>query len=357
MTAMTSRIRITLRTVLLQCLCVLLIAPPLAGAQGAPPANVRVAEARLASLSPSIQVPGTVVSRNDARVAAEVAGRLTWIAEVGTVIAAGEPVARIDDAELLLQRDEHQGVLSAQESRRGFLERESERLRRLAAEYAEAQNRLDEVESELQAATSDIAAARARLGRIELQLERTRIRAPFGGIVTERLRTAGEHTQPGDDVVRLVDPDSLEVVARAPLSTLHFVSAGEEVGFHSEWHDGRGRISTLVPFGDSRSHMFELRLSIDSSPWRVGENVRLAVPTGSPTEVLAVPRDALVLRREGASVFRIGENGTAERVDVIPGIGAGELIAISGAINPGDRVVIRGAERLRAGQPVNVLDD
>jgi RND family efflux transporter MFP subunit len=346
------------RNLVLPCLCALLLLPCLAAAQnGPPPANVRVAEAQLASLSPSIQVPGTVVSRNDARVAAEVAGRLTWIAEVGTAIAAGEPVARIDDAELLLQRDEYRGVLSAQESRRGFLEREAERLRRLAAEHIGAKNRLDEVESELQAATSDITAARARLGRIELQLERTRILAPFGGIVTERLRTAGEHTQPGDDVVRLVDPGSLEVVARAPLSTLHFVSPGGEVDFHSEWHSGRGRISTLVPFGDSRSHMFELRLSIDSSPWRVGENVRLAVPTGSPTEVLAVPRDALVLRREGASVFRVGENGAAERIDVLPGIAAGELIAISGAVNPGDRVVVRGAERLRAGQPVNVLVD
>jgi multidrug efflux pump subunit AcrA (membrane-fusion protein) len=86
----------------------------------------------------------------------------------------------------------------------------------------------------------------------------------------------------------------------------------------------------------------------------VGENVRLSVPTGSPTEVLAVPRDALVLRREGASVFRIGENGTAERVDVVRGAGAGELVAVTGRISPGDRVVVRGAERLRPGQPVDI---
>jgi RND family efflux transporter MFP subunit len=341
---------------LLPCLLVLLPAAALAQG-GPPPASVRVAEARMTSLAPSIQVPGTVVSRNDARVAAEVAGRLTWIAEVGTPIAAGEPVATIDDAELLLQRDEYRGVLTAQESRRGFLEREAERLRRLAAENNAAKNRLDEVETDLQAATSDIAAARARLGRIELQLARTRVRAPFAGVVTERLRTPGEHTQSGDDIVRLVDPENLEVVARAPLSSLSFVQPDTEVEFHSQWHAGSGVVRTLVPFGDSRSHMFELRLSINPSPWRVGENVRLSVPTGSPTEVLAVPRDALVLRREGASVFRIGDNGSAERIDVMPGLGAGEMVAVSGRLSPGDRVVIRGAERLRAGQPVTILSD
>jgi len=345
-------------TVLKALLCLLALVPAIAAAQGGPPpANVRIAEAQMASLAPSIQVPGTVVSRNDARIAAEVGGRLTWIAEIGAPVAAGEPVARIDDAELVLQRDEFRGVLASQESQRGFLEREADRLRRLAAENNAAKNRLDEIESDLQSATSNILVARARLGQIELQLERTRVRAPFGGIVTERVRTPGEYTRPGDEVVRMVDPESLEVVARAPLSSLGFVAVDNELQFHSEQNAGMGTVRTLVPFGDSRSHMFELRLSIPASPWRVGENVRLSVPTGSPTEVLAVPRDALVLRREGASVFRIAENGTAERVEVVPGLGAGEMVAVAGRIAPGDRIVVRGAERLRAGQPVNIIGD
>lgn len=342
------------------CLAALapMLAPTSTLAQGAPPpAAVRVAEARLAQLAPSIQVPGTVVSRNDARLAAEVAGRLTWVAEVGTELAAGEAVARIDDSELRLQQEEFAGVLAAQESRRGFLGREAERLQRLAAENNAAKNRLDEIETELQTATSEIAVARARLAQIELQLERTRVRAPYAGIVTERLRMPGEHTRAGDEVARLVDPASLEVVARAPLSSLGFIAPGHELDFHSTWHAGQGVLRTLVPFGDGRSHMFELRLSIAATPWRVGENVRVSVPSGSPTEVLAVPRDALVLRREGATVFRIDANGSAERVDVLPGLGAGEMVAVSGNLSPGDRVVVRGAERLRAGQPVNVLSD
>lgn len=338
-------------------LCLLLL-PCVASAQGGPPpAAVRVAEARMTSLAPSIQVPGTIVSRNDARISAEVGGRLTWIAEIGASIAAGEPVARIDDAELLLQRDEFRGVLASQESQRGFLEREADRLRRLAAENITAKNLLDEVESNLRSATSDIVVARARLGQIELQLERTRLRAPFAGVITERLRTPGEYTSAGDEIVRLVDPASLEVVARAPLSSLGFIGQDTELQFHSQRHAGAGIITTLVPFGDSRSHMFELRLSIPPQPWRVGENVRLSVPTAAATEVLAVPRDALVLRREGASVFRIGEDGTAEQIDVLAGVAAGELVAITGRLAAGDRVVVRGAERLRPGQAVNILAD
>lgn len=335
----------------------LLLVPGVAGAQSAPPAVVRIAEAQVTELAPSIQVPGTVLSRNDARISAEVPGRLTWIAEIGSAIHAGEPVARIDDAELALQRDEYRGVLTSHESRRGFLEREAARLRQLAAEHIAAKNLLDQVETDLQSAVGDIATARARLGQIELQLERTRIRAPFDGVVTERLRTPGEYTRAGDEVVRMVDPASLEVVARAPLPSLGFIGPGSDLQVFSDRHSGTGTLRTLVPFGDSRSHMFELRLSIAATPWRVGENVRVAVPSAPATRMLAVPRDALVLRREGATVFRITSEGTAEQVEVTVGLSAGELVAVTGRLSAGDRVVIRGAERLRPGQPVDIIRD
>lgn len=331
--------------------------PALAVAQGGPPpAVVRVAEVQLAELAPSILVPGTVVSRNDAKLSAEVDGQLLWVAEVGAEIPAGEPVARIEDALRLLQRDEFRGVVASLEAREGFLSREAGRLAQLAAENNAAKNRLDEIQTDLQSATSDIAVARSRLSQAELQLERTRIRAPFAGIVTERLSTPGEHARAGDEIVRLVDPRLLEVVARVPLPSLGFVAVGKHLDIQGERHSGRGEVRTLVPFGDSRSHMFELRLDVEAANWQVGESVRLAVPSAEAERVLAVPRDALVLRRDGASVFRVADDGTAERINVVPGLGAGDLVGVTGELTPGDRVIIRGAERLRDGQPVNIVE-
>jgi len=70
--------------------------------------------------------------------------------------------------------------------------------------------------------------------------------------------------------------------------------------------------------------------------------------------VTVIPRDSLVLRRSGVSVFRILDDNTAERVKVTTGMAEGDLIEVQGDIQPGDRVVIRGGERLRAGQEVEV---
>lgn len=335
---------------------VTLVTGPAFAQEGPPPAPVEVVEAEMTVLAPTLDLPGTVVSRNDARLAAEVPGRLNWVAEIGTRVDQGQSIAKIEDTFLRLQKEEFEGIVAREKSRRGFLRREVQRLQALAKENIAAENLLDQTESDLASAESELGVATARLRQTEVQLARTSIIAPFPGIVTERLQNPGEHTSPGDQVARLVQPDSIEVVARAPLASLNYVNEGSELLVIGDRHKGTGTVRTLVPFGDGRSHLFEIRVVLPPTPWRIAESVRIGVPSAEPIEVLAVPRDALVLRREGTSIFRILEDDTAERVTVTTGLGAGGLIQITGGIDVGDRVVVRGAERLRAGQKVSIQD-
>jgi multidrug efflux pump subunit AcrA (membrane-fusion protein) len=72
--------------------------------------------------------------------------------------------------------------------------------------------------------------------------------------------------------------------------------------------------------------------------------------------VVAVPRDALILRSAATYVFRITDDDTAERIVVETGTGDSDLIAIEGDVAPGDRIVVRGGERLRVGQAVEVIE-
>src|ERR1700743_1772831 len=73
---------------------------PQAQAQRAPDApapSVGVTSARMVKMAPKIALPGTVMSRSDSQLASEVEGRVAWVAEVGTVVKAGDVVARIDN--------------------------------------------------------------------------------------------------------------------------------------------------------------------------------------------------------------------------------------------------------------------
>jgi len=317
------------------------------------PATVIVARAELRELAPSVDVPGTVVSRYDARLASELEAKLEWIAEVGTKVKEGDAVARLEPITFQLREMEAESRVTREEARVTFLRSEKRRLERLAENNLSARSALDQTTSDLTVAESDVAIAKAQLGLAKVAMHVTKIRAPFDGIVTERLRSIGERLNVADEVIRVVDPNSLEVVARAPLNTVNFISQGVALKLHNDYRTDEAAVRTIVPFGNPQSHMFEVRLDVDPERWTVGESLRLAMPTADVKQVLAVPRDALILRREGASVFRVRSDMTVEQVRVITGLGDGSHIEVIGALRPGDQVVIRGAERLNEGETVS----
>jgi multidrug efflux pump subunit AcrA (membrane-fusion protein) len=100
-----------------------------------------------------------------------------------------------------------------------------------------------------------------------------------------------------------------------------------------------------------------MRLSIkaDDSTWIPGMAVRVSVPTQKKSTQLVVPRDAMVIRRDGIYLFRVSDDNTVERLRVTTGSAAGDLIAVKGDLNAGDSIVIRGNERLRPGQFVKAI--
>jgi len=330
--------------------------PDVARAQMGGPALVRVAVASVKELSPVTLVPGTVISRNDARLSAEVEGRLTRVADVGTAVASGEVVAVIEDTQLRLQVTELEAQVVRAEARLRFLESEEKRFERLAQSNLAAITQLEQTQSDRDVAQGDLDVARARLEQTLDRLARTSIRAPFDGVVVERLMTPGERALEGNPVVRLVDQKNLEVVARAPLEYFGFLQPGQMLDISAAGAAALAPVRTVVAVGDQNTHQFELRLDLDDHAFPVGQTLRVSIPTAAGRESVTVPRDALVLRPEGQSVFIVDANSQAQQISVKVGVGHGEDVEVVGAVSPGDRVVIRGNERLQPGQAVTVLD-
>jgi len=317
--------------------------------------TVKVASAEMRTMAPSMKIAGTVESRSSAVLAAEVEGRLVEVAEVGTRVEKGETVARIEDTALTLRVSELEAEIRRGESRIQYLNSELVRVERLAETNLAAVSQIDETRSDRDMALADLEVTRSRLEQLRDQIERTRIEAPFSGVVVERLARAGERAGSGAQVVRMVDPDALEVVARAPLRYYQFVDPGDAVEIAAGGQTFHAPLRSKVSVGGENLHVFELRLDIQQ-PLPVGQSVRVTIPTAAVSEVLAVPRDALVLRTTGATVFVVNEDDTARQVNVTTGNGQGDWIEIAGSVLPGERVVIRGNERLQTGQSVSVSE-
>lgn len=328
----------------------------LSAQQTPPPANVRVAEAVEADMAPTIQSPATVLSRNDSRIAAEANGRVVFVAEPGDIIAEGDAVARLDDTQARLQLGEARARLARLRANADYQNAEFERWTRLAEAGTAPQTRLREVELARNLAVQEYTEAQSAVQRAQLDLARTEIQAPFTGRIVERLIQVGEYSSPGRDIVRLVDTESLEARSQAPLGVAAFISVGDEVEVGDGEQRIRAPIRAIIPVGDATTRTFELRIALDESPWIAGSGVRAYLPRGESVHVVAVPQDAIVLRSRGSHLWVVDEDETAQQVQVVTGDRNGNLIAVSGDISAGDRVVVRGAENLRPGQSVNILD-
>jgi RND family efflux transporter MFP subunit len=327
---------------------------PAAGQQQAVP--VQVAAAEEIEATPTTWVAGTVIARDDSRLAAEVSGRLEAVRDVGEVVRAGDIVARIERRQLELQEAEAEAQIAPIRARMEFLEREAQRLEKLAARDAAARSQLDEVASGYREYAGQLEAARMRLALVRDRLQRTDIDAPFDGVIVERVKSRGERVDEGDVVVRLVDTSNLEIRARIPLELTPYAAQGSTLEVMSGDHRFPAVVRTLVPVGDDSSRLYELRLRPQAPVWLAGQAVRLAVPVSEKRRFVAVHRDALVIRQDEISVFKVNHEGLAESVRVTLGIAQGNMVEVNGNVLPGEPVVVRGNERLRPGQPVTIQE-
>ncbi len=109
----------------------------------------------------------------------------------------------------------------------------------------------------------------------------------------------------------------------------------------------------LVPVGDAVSRTMELRVELNNTELLVGSAVRVSLPSAQAKQVVAIPRDAVILRTDVQYVFVIDDDGKAHQRNIELGYAEGEMIEVIGDVQPYDTVVIRGGERLRDGQMVS----
>ena len=256
--------------------------------------------------------------------------------------------SQLSDAEAIIRR---------LEASLGFQNRQLERQRSLASQNIAAKNQLDELQAQRDMAEQDLAQARNARKEILHTLERSRIRAPFSGRIVERMLEMGEYLPVGGEVVRLVDTGNVEVRAQAPMAVARHVVEGQSVTVSDRDRDAASEVRAVIPVGDERSRMIEVRVALSDADWVIGSAVRVTLPDGEPMRVVAVPRDALILRQNATYLFRVSDDATVEQVSVTTGVGDGDLIEVRGGIRPGDRVVVRGGERLQGGQPVVLAEE
>ncbi len=364
---------LTWPTRLVAALAVASLVPHGAMAQGKRkgPILVAVDEVVVQPLNQTFPVIGRLVARRTGLVAARIGGAVAKMnVDVGDRVGKGDVVASMITDSLVWDRRLGQAEVAEAEAavitaraQIALLTQELKRLERLRESVAFSQARYEDKRQEVAMAKSAEAEAMASLNRYraklklkEIALYNAAIRAPFGGVVTERRTEAGSYLKAGDPVIALIDDKSLEIEADVPSARIAALVPGTTVRGDI---DGASPISAVVravvpeenPLTRTRPVRFTPNFANGLANLAANQSITLSLPIGRGRDVVTVHKDA-VINRQGKSLVFLVKDGTAEQRFVRLGEAVGPRFQVLDGLEPGDRVVIRGNERLRPGQKV-----
>jgi RND family efflux transporter MFP subunit len=218
---------------------------------------------------------------------------------------------------------------------------------------------VERVRNERDLARDEIRIAEVRIRQTANELERCTVPAPFAGVVTRQLRRAGADVARGELLATMTDPYTLEARASVPIRYLPQLQTGRIAEVRLNKTRFEGVVRTIVPAADATSQTFEVRIDLPAGASDFvagGQLVSVLLPL-SVDPALTVPRDAIVLRADGTYVILIDADNRARPVAVDVADASGDRVSISGDVRAGDRIAVRGAEAVAAGDAVQVLAD
>lgn len=317
------------------------------GSKPAPRAvAVEVGQVRSATVVEEVAAVGTLQANEYVVIAPEIDGRIASIPfEEGTPVKAGEPLVLLDDAIL-----------------RGELAQARADLTLAQANFERADTLYQQRSGTLRARDETLAAlqsARASAQLAQTRLDKTTVRAPFDGVLGLRSVGPGGYVNRGEALVTLQSLDPLKVDFRVPETSLTAIRVGQTVTVTVDALPGRtftGEIYAADPQVDVNGRAIRLRARIPNGDGelRPGLFARVTVTVAKRADAALVAEGAIVPQGDRRFVYRVAD-GRASRVEVKLGQRrAGEVEVLDGLV-VGDTVVTAGQQRLRDGQPVEIV--
>ena len=325
-------------------------------ASGPPPALVEVARVRAGTLADTWSYLGNVEALERAELAAGAEGTLVRVAvREGDAVEPDQLLAEVDPRLALAQFEAARAEARRTEEQLAQAKRTLDRLDRVNAGVLAA-NELETAQSTVRTLTAASEAAVAARHVAYARLERHRVRAPFAGVVARRHVDPGDWVSPGTAVLDVVSTGAVEVRVEAPLALASRVHAGEDAQIQAT-SPVAATIVGVVPALDpvSRTAVIRLRPEAPSAELVAGTAVSVAFAIEQQGGVV-VPRDAIVSGAVEERVFKVVESSAQPVVVTSLASSADQVLVASEGLSEGDRIVVRGNERLRPGQPVRLTE-
>jgi RND family efflux transporter MFP subunit len=301
-------------------------------------------------------ITGTIQPERRADLRAEVSAVvLKVLRENGDTVKKGDLLVQLDNTAI---RD---GLASAEAAERAAklafeqAERQFERMTTLRASGMTSAQALDDAEGRRNSAQSELEASKARVVLARQQMTRTEVRAPFDGVVSDRKASAGDSSQIGKELLKVIDPTSMRFEAVVSADSVGQVKAGQPVRFRVNGYADQefaGKVRRVSPSANATTRQVEVLVDFvgDKQPKLSGLYAEGRVEIESHAG-LTLPASAIVRDGDKASAFRLA-SGKLQKVPVSLAerdVRTGDYVVKAG-LAEGDRVIRYPTAMLKDGQ-------
>jgi len=288
------------------------------------------------------RLDGVAEATSRSTVSAQTSGRVLEVSfDVDDYVRQGDVIVQIEDSQQQASVRQAEANLRAAAAARQDAETEYARVKGAFDKQAVPKADMDKASGGLKQARAAEEAAEAALHKARQDLEYTRVRAPYNGIVTERLVEVGETVQPGTRLMSGLSLDSMRIAVDVPQNLIESI---RREGKAQAQINGRWVMAedvTVFPVADPRSDTFKVRLQLPEGIGGVfpGMYVKVGFVAGSQPS-LVIPLSSVVLRSEVVGVYvvndegrvhfrhvRLGSPAGSDHVGVLSGLDEGEQVA------------------------------
>lgn len=188
-------------------------------------------------------------------------------------------------------------------------------------------------------------------------LDYTTITAPFSGTVTKKIANIGDLASPGMVLLQIENGEALQVLAQVPESLLLSVRQGDSLSVQIPAASlmFTGQVAEVAPAADPMSRTAPVKINIPSNPdLRVGQFARIGL-RGTKETTLLIARSAVLAKGQMDIVFVVDASKNVARMRLVKtGVNYDAKVEVLSGLEPGEQVVVSGAELLQDGQPITL---
>jgi membrane fusion protein (multidrug efflux system) len=317
-------------------------------APSTPPAENKVATdvfvIKRETITDELQTTGTIAANQEVDLVSEVARKLVRVyAREGSFVGQGTLLYKLDDADLLAKKRR----IALQEK---LAKLDEKRFRELLATEAVNQQEYDKVLTNLNVLQAEIA-------MIDVDLEKTEIRAPFAGRLGLKRVDVGAYVTPSTVLSSFDDVSRVEINFTIPEKYASDVRPGQTIHFTTENSNRSfaGKVTATEPKMESNTRSLLVKAVSENRDGKLvpGSSAKIAFALHVAQDGILIPTEALIPNAKGYSLFRL-KNGSAERRDVKTGSRTKGMVQILDGLSIGDTVLTTNLLRLDTGVPVTI---